>query len=84
MSVQLRRDVLFTRTEYGGVLLDEAKGIYWRLNPVGATVVRAMVEADMDNLVRQLVKTFDVDAAVAVRDVDELLVQLRDAGLTVS
>lgn len=84
MSIQLRQEVSFTKTEYGGVLLDEAKGTYWRLNPAGATVVRAMVEGDTDNLVQQLVETFDVDAAVATRDVNELLVQLRGAGLTAS
>lgn len=84
MPVQLRRHVSFTATEYGGVLLDETKGAYWRLNTTGAEVVRTMGEVERDEIVRHVVATFDVDAQTAAQDVDTLLAELRDAGLVAS
>ncbi|MFB8278946.1 lasso peptide biosynthesis PqqD family chaperone [Nocardia colli] len=71
----------FTRTEYGGVILDVQLGEYWRLNPVGAEVFAALVADGDADLVAAVLDQFDIDAETARRDIAELLDHLREAGL---
>lgn len=80
--MRLRDDVIATSTEYGLVLLDERAGEYWNLNPSGALVIGALLEgADGDGAAQLLAERHDVDLASARADVDDVLAQLRAAGL---
>jgi len=82
VSVKLRDHLTVTDTEYGVVLLDEAHGEYWNLNPTGAVILRAVLEGGTpDDAARALTEEFDVESEAARTDVGELLGQLKSAGL---
>jgi hypothetical protein len=82
VRTNLRRDVELTATEYGAVLLDLRRGRYWQLSHTGAHVVGALRDGrGRDGAVRDLTARFEVDAERAGRDVDNLIEQLRSAGL---
>jgi hypothetical protein len=74
--------VVHTETEYGAVLLNMDTGRYWTLNPTGALVVRVLLGGGSTAEAAEAVTgDYDVDAATASKDVDNLLTQLRAAGL---
>ncbi|WP_107657194.1 lasso peptide biosynthesis PqqD family chaperone [Nocardia suismassiliense] len=79
-----RPGLSFTRTEYGGVILDIQRGEYWRLNPVGAEVFASLVVDSGADLVAAVLAQFDIDAETARRDVAELVDHLLDVGLVVA
>lgn len=82
MAVKLRTNVSVTEIEFGIVLLDEKSGEYWDLNPSGALVLRTLLDGGTTgHAVQQLTEMYDVDAASARRDVDDLIGGLRSAGL---
>jgi hypothetical protein len=77
--VILRQGVSFTQTRYGGVLLDEKEGVFWRLNPTAAVVISAITSGAEP--VTAVTEEFDVTTDNAVTDIDELITELRSAGL---
>ncbi|MGW1740527.1 lasso peptide biosynthesis PqqD family chaperone [Nocardia sp. NPDC001965] len=83
-ELTLRRGLSFAETAYGGVILDMRRGDYWRLNPVGAAVVAALVADGGADPVAAITTQFEIDVTTARRDIDELLDRLRDLGLVVA
>jgi hypothetical protein len=77
--VELRQGVSFTQTRYGGVLLDEKEGVFWRLNPTAATVISAITSGAEP--VTAVAAAFDVTTGDAATDIDELIAEMRSAGL---
>jgi coenzyme PQQ synthesis protein D (PqqD) len=77
--VELRQGVSFTQTRYGGVLLDEKEGVFWRLNPTAAAVVSAITSGVAP--VTAVAAAFDVTKDDAAADIDELIAELRSGGL---
>ena len=82
MTLRLRDGVSSADTDYGTVLLDEASGQYWNLNPTAALVLRTLLDGSSPaEAVRQVTERYSVDAETAGRDVQELVDGLRSAGL---
>lgn len=84
MTLTLRRGVSFAQTDDGLALLDEHGGRYWHLNPTGAQVLRALLDGrTAEQAVAQLTAEYEIDAASAHHDVQELVTALLAAGLVV-
>jgi hypothetical protein len=67
------------------VLVDIASGARWELNPTAAFVWQRLGEGlTVAAVARQVAERFGADAAAAARDVDAVLVTLREAGLVVA
>ena len=82
MTLKLRDGVSTADTDYGIALLDGDSGEYWNLNPTGALVLRTLLEGGTSTDAEQaLVERYDVDTDSASRDVQDLLGDLRSAGL---
>jgi hypothetical protein len=82
MSLRLSADVATADTDYGTVLLDQRSGRYWQLNPTGALIVRRLLEGDTPaQAAAALTEEFTVEIDDALADVEELVEQLRAAGL---
>jgi hypothetical protein len=82
MMLKLRDGVSTADTDYGIALLDEDSGEYWNLNPTGALVLQTLLEGGTSTDAAQaLVERYDVDSGSASRDVQDLLGELRSAGL---
>lgn len=82
MSTQLRKHVIRTETEYGAVLLDERTGRYWTLNPTADLAVGVLAGGGtLAQAASAVTAAFDVDAATARSDVEQLVATLRSAGL---
>jgi hypothetical protein len=82
VTLKLRDGVSAADTDYGIMLLDEDSGRYWNLNPTAALVLRTLLDGESaEGAVRQLTEQYEVDAATASQDVEELLSGLRSAGL---
>jgi hypothetical protein len=82
MTLKLRDGVSAAETDHGIALLDEDSGQYWNLNPTAAVVLRTLLDGESaEQAVRQLTEQYQVDAATAGQDVQELLDGLRSAGL---
>jgi hypothetical protein len=77
--VELRQGVSFTQTRYGGVLLDEKEGVFWRLNPTAAAVISAITSGAEP--VMAVAAAFDVTTEDAAADIDELIAELRSGRL---
>jgi hypothetical protein len=77
--VALRQGVSFAQTRYGGVLLDEKEGVFWRLNPTAAVVISAITSGAEP--VMAVAGAFDITTDDATADIDELIAELRSAGL---
>ncbi|MYW63741.1 lasso peptide biosynthesis PqqD family chaperone [Streptomyces sp. SID8379] len=78
--MRLRDGIAVTRTDYGGVLLDQRAGEYWQLNDSGTLVVTTLAEGhDLGTAVDRLMAEFDIDRARAEADVAELAQRLVDA-----
>ena len=82
MTLKLREGVSAADTDYGITLLDEDSGQYWNLNPTGA-----LVAADAAGRRHHgpggagATEQYAVDAETASRDVEDLVGELRSAGL---
>ncbi|WP_131767097.1 lasso peptide biosynthesis PqqD family chaperone [Candidatus Protofrankia californiensis] len=78
----LRENIVHTETDYGTALLDERSGQYWMLNPTGTLVLRVLLDGGSTaEATDSMVRSYDVDATTADRDVQSLLAELRTAGL---
>jgi hypothetical protein len=82
MTLKLRDGVSAADTDYGMALLDEDSGQYWNLNPTASLALRRLLDGGtMAQAVQELTEEYAVDADTANRDVEELLGELRSAGL---
>jgi hypothetical protein len=82
MTLKLRDGVSTADTDYGMALLDEDSGQYWNLNPTAALALRTLLEgATAAQAAQELSEQYAVDADTANRDVEDLLGELRSAGL---
>ena len=82
MTLKLRDGVSTAETEYGMALLDEDTGRYWNLNPTGTLVLCRLLDgATATQAVDELAGQYAVDRETAGRDVEELIGDLRSAGL---
>jgi Coenzyme PQQ synthesis protein D (PqqD) len=82
MTLKLRDGVSTADTDYGMALLDEDSGQYWNLNPTAALALRTLLEgATAAQAAKELTEQYAVDADTANRDVEDLLGELRSAGL---
>jgi hypothetical protein len=80
--LRLREGVGSAELEYGMALLDENSGEYWNLNPTAALILKTLLEGgSAESAIDELTSRHDVDRSVASRDVDELVSDLRSAGL---
>jgi hypothetical protein len=73
--------------EVGGetVLLHLETRLYFTLDEIGTVAWQRLTEgAGLDRIVEQVVAAYDVDAATARRDLEELVGELVEAGLLVS
>jgi Coenzyme PQQ synthesis protein D (PqqD) len=82
MTLKLRDGVSAADTDYGIALLDEDSGQYWNLNPTAALALRALLDGGTTaQAVRELTEQYAVDRDIAKRDVEDLVSELRSAGL---
>jgi Coenzyme PQQ synthesis protein D (PqqD) len=82
VTLKLRGGVSAADTDYGIALLDEDSGQYWNLNPTGALTLRTLLEGGTpEQAVQALIEQYEVDADTASQDVQELMSELRSAGL---
>jgi hypothetical protein len=80
--LELRKGVSIAETDYGMALLDEDSGRYWNLNPSGTMTLRTLLAGGTTaQVVQELTGEYAVDAETASRDVEDLLDELRGAGL---
>ncbi|WP_322747432.1 MULTISPECIES: lasso peptide biosynthesis PqqD family chaperone [unclassified Frankia] len=78
----LRKGVVHAETDYGIGLLDERSGRYWTLNPIGALVLRLLLDGGSTaQAADAVVNSYEVDVTTANRDIQTLLAQLDTAGL---
>lgn len=75
--------VVFSEISDGhAALLDTDGGVYYSLNPAGATVWQQLEEpCTLAELTTALTTAFDVPAEVAARDIEALLADLSQRGL---
>ena len=83
MTIALRDGVRLTTFPDGAVLLDTRTGRYWQLNTTAALLLQALLDgASVRQASRLLAGRYrQVSPNQAGRDLDNLLEQLRDAGL---
>jgi hypothetical protein len=82
MTLKLRDGVSAADTDYGVALLDEDSGQYWNLNPTAAVALRTLLDGGTTpQVVQALTEQYAVDADTANRDVEDLIGELRSAGL---
>lgn len=82
MTVRLRRDVSLADTGTGLVLLDQAAGRFWQLNPTGAVALRMLLDGSTEpETARALADRHAVEVERAGADVAALLESLRAADL---
>lgn len=80
MPLKRNPEIMVTRMEDEIVLLDPATREIFTLNPTGV-IVWDHIEAGTDEIVGRVCEEFDVDPAVAKRDVNELVKELQSRGL---
>ena len=82
MTLKLRNGVSAADTDYGIMLLDESSGQYWNLNPTGALVLRTLLDGGTPGqAVQAVTEQYEVDPDTASQDVQDLVGELRMAGL---
>jgi hypothetical protein len=82
MTLKLRDGVSAADTDYGMALLDEVSGEYWNLNPTAALALRTLLgDGSPAQAVQELTEQYAVDPETASQDVQDLLGELRSAGL---
>ncbi|WP_340684108.1 lasso peptide biosynthesis PqqD family chaperone [Amycolatopsis coloradensis] len=80
--MKLAKNVVFCETDYGAVVLDEASGRYWTLNPTGALAIGVLLDGkNEDDAVDAVVELYPARRDAVSTDVGNLLDQLRKAGL---
>lgn len=82
MALKLRNGVSISEVDYGTVLLDEDRGQYWTLNPTGALILQTLLgDGTNDQAARALAEQYAVEIDTANLDVQQLVEELRSAGL---
>lgn len=82
MAPTLRAGVSTAEVDYGTALLDEDHGQYFNLNPTGALVLQTLLAGgSAGEAARALADEYAVDLDTAEQDVQELVDELRSAGL---
>lgn len=72
------------RTDYGVVLLNEATGKFWNLNPSGALVLDALLTTGtVEAAAAAVMQDFAVASEVATADAEDILQSLLTAGILV-
>ncbi len=85
MAFALHEKISLAPTEYGAMMLDRRNGDYWQLNRIAATIVGSLRDGrDVDNVVAELSRRFDVADEQIRQDVERLVTTLRTRGLAVS
>ncbi|AHH96973.1 PqqD family peptide modification chaperone [Kutzneria albida] len=84
MDFALAAQVVFVEERDDTVLLDQRVGGYWRMNPCGGLVLRALLAAGRWAAVAVLVDLYEISAQEAAADVDDFVRRLREADLLVS
>jgi hypothetical protein len=80
--LELGKDVAFTETEDGAVLLDQRSGKYWQLNGSGELILRTLLAGgDPQRAAEAVAARYPVDAERALTDVETLVQALRAARL---
>lgn len=83
-SLQAHDDVVARAVGDEMVLLDLQTGIYYTLNSVGATVWRAIEDAQpVSAILDRVIAEYDVDRATARADVDRILGELVQQSLLI-
>ncbi|MFI0445566.1 lasso peptide biosynthesis PqqD family chaperone [Actinomadura sp. 6N118] len=79
---QLGQNISKVETDYGIVLLDEARGEYFNLNPSGVIVLETVLASgDPARAVTALLEQYSVERDVAEADVADVLGALVSAGV---
>jgi hypothetical protein len=80
--LELGKDVAFTETEDGAVLLDQRSGKYWQLNGSGALILRTLLAGGAPRDAAEAVADrYPVEAEQALTDVETLVQALHTARL---
>ncbi len=78
----LAPDVSMVGTEYGGVLLDQVRGVYWQLNRTGAQVLDGLLRGEGPQQVAQRLAAEHGEGGAQVHeDVRALIRAMAEAGL---
>jgi len=82
-DITVNKSVIFTATEYGGVLLNDRTGQYWRLNRTSAGLFADLQAGiSLEDIAARLVERYDgVTNETALADLDEVIRKFRLAGL---
>lgn len=82
MALKLRNGVSTAEVDYGTALLDEDHGQYWNLNPTGALIIQTLLAGGTaEQAARALAEQYSVDIETASLGVQQLVEDLRSAGL---
>jgi len=82
MTLKLREAVFLSEIQYGIALLDEDSGQYWDLNPTAALILQTLLAGGTHaHAAEELSNQYEVDMDSASQDVQELVGELRTAGL---
>lgn len=81
-TYQLKPDLLLQKVADEMVLLEPESGEYFTLNSVGADMLELMQQGkSAAEITQQIVTDYDVSAEQVSSDLNELMVQLKDANL---
>lgn len=81
-TVRTSDDAVFRDLDGEGVVLNLSTGVYFGLNEVGTRIWQLIEQLGALGAVRDsLVREYDVEPEVAVRDLLDLVTQLADRGL---
>jgi Coenzyme PQQ synthesis protein D (PqqD) len=84
VRLRINPNVIFERLEGEAVLLQLEGGIYYKLNGSGSRIWTLIQEhGDVDKVLDSLAGEYEVDPAVARRDVDRIVEELEGRGLIV-
>jgi coenzyme PQQ synthesis protein D (PqqD) len=85
MAFVLHEKLSLATTEYGAIMLDRRNGDYWQLNRIAATMVGLLRDGrDVEGVVAELSRRFDVADEQIRHDAERLVTTLRTRGLAVS
>lgn len=80
--MKLRPGVSVSDTDYGKVLLDERRGLYFQLNSTGSLILDLLSEGETETVIaRRLSDEYEVSDSQALEDVRRLSIQLMEKGV---
>lgn len=78
----LSREIRFTKSQDGGILLDLNRGVFFHVNSVGARIVELLDQGhDRSSLVHTIREEFHVSEQAARNDIGDFLASLRQEQL---